>query len=100
MLIRTLTSCAASATLTALLALTPAQAAMAPVSHFDSPLVQMADCAAGFHIGPIGTCIIGTEEEGHDRVVEHPTDGGCQTKSVQRSDAMGNTETRTKTDCD
>jgi hypothetical protein len=100
MLVQTLSGCAATAALTALLSLTPAQAAMLPMSHFDLPGVQKVDCAAGFHIGPIGTCIIGTEEEHHDQVVEHPVDGGCQTKSVQRSDAMGNSETRTKTDCD
>lgn len=100
MLVQTLTGCAATAALTAFIALTPAQAAMVAMPRFDTPRVQKVDCAAGFHIGPIGTCIIGTEEDHHDQVVQHPMDGGCQTKSVQRSDAMGNTETRTKTDCD
>ena len=32
-------------------------------------------------------------------VVEH-NDGGCQTKSVNRTDAEGNSETRTKSNCD
>jgi hypothetical protein len=95
-------SCSAAAvTVAAFMSAGGAQAAMSPVVHYGDPSVQRVDCAAGFHIGPLGACIIGTEEEPHDKVIERrATDEGCETKSVQRSDAMGNSETRTKSNCD
>ena len=84
-----------------LLASGASQAAMAPSLHDKTTQVQRVDCAAGFHIGPIGTCIIGLDDERHDTVIEkRATEEGCETKSVRRTDDMGNTETRTKTNCD
>ncbi len=73
---------------------------MMPSSQQGTPAVQHVDCDVGFHLGPLGSCIIGTEER-HDRVIdEHrAADEGCETKSVKRTDSDGNTETRTKTNC-
>ena len=77
----------------------PTQASMYPITHYATPYVQHADCAAGFHIGPVGTCILGTDDP-RPVVVEHPDDHmGCETKSVTRQDAAGNSETKTKTNC-
>ncbi len=101
MYIRSLVSAAAVVSLSALLSTGIAQAAMSPGIHDTTTNVQRVDCAVGFHIGPIGTCIIGIEEESHDTVIEkRATDEGCQTKSVRRTDDVGNTETRTTTNCD
>jgi hypothetical protein len=77
----------------------PTEATMYPITHYATPYVQHVDCAAGFHVGPVGTCIIGTEEP-HDRVMERRDDHvGCDTKSVTRQDEAGNSETKTKTNC-
>jgi hypothetical protein len=95
-----ITGSAAALAIAALTSASPVQAAMSPVVHNDTSIVQRVDCAIGFHVGPAGGCIIGTEEH-HDRVIERrATDEGCETKSVHRSDDMGNSETRTKTNCD
>ena len=90
---------AAAMTLAALLG-APAQAGMTPATRFEAPLVQPVDCAVGFHLGPAGACIIGTPEPEH-RVIEErrATDEGCETRSVHRTDDMGNSETRTRTNC-
>jgi hypothetical protein len=44
-----------------LLAATTAEAAMAPPpgATYSSPDVQLAWCAAGLHVGPVGACIGG-----------------------------------------
>lgn len=44
-----------------LLAATTAQAAMSPspAARYSSPDIQLAWCAAGFHVGPLGACIAG-----------------------------------------
>ncbi len=77
----------------------PTQATMYPVTHYATPNIQHVDCAAGFHLGPIGTCILGNDDP-HPAVVEHHDDNvGCETKSVTRQDSMGNSETKTKTNC-
>ena len=46
---------------TMLLAITTANAAMspAPSGHYSSPDVQLAWCAAGFRVGPVGACVAG-----------------------------------------
>ena len=78
-----------------------AQAAMSPALHNDASMVHRVDCAIGLHIGPAGGCILGTDEHHHEKVIERrATDDGCQTKTVHRSDGMGNSETHTKTNCD
>jgi len=94
-------SCAAAMSAIGVLFAGGAQAAMSPALQFRALNVQHVDCAVGFHIGPAGACIVGTDEERHDTVIEkRATDEGCKTKSVTRSDDMGNSETRTKTNCD
>lgn len=101
MKLRIVVQIAAASAFAALLSGTGAEAAMSPVTHFSDASVQHVDCAVGFHIGPAGACIIGAPEEHHDVVMEHRgATEGCQTKSVQRSDDMGNSETRTRTNCD
>jgi hypothetical protein len=44
-----------------LLAATTAQAAMSPspAARYSTPDIQLAWCAAGFHVGPLGACIGG-----------------------------------------
>ncbi|WP_158818974.1 hypothetical protein [Methylocapsa sp. S129] len=90
------------------------QATMLPVTHYAASNVQRVDCAVGAHIGPLGACVIGTDNPPpvvvqHDQapvVIERraadappPDANGCASKSVTRTDGMGNSETKTKTDC-
>ena len=97
MLVHTITSGAAAFAVATLLSLSPVQAAMSPSIQNGDASVQRVDCAVGFHLGPAGACIIGTDDR---PVVEHrATDEGCQTKSVTRSDDTGSV-TKTKTNCD
>ncbi len=76
------------------------EAAMLPlVSHAPSH-VQHVDCAVGFHLGPIGSCVIETDDGPAPAVIEHrDADVGCETNTVKRMDSDGNSETRTKTNC-
>jgi len=82
------------------------QATMLPASRFATPYVQSVDCAIGAHIGPLGACIIG-HDDNPPVVVEHrvitapdPQGGdGCSTKSVTRTDGNGDSETHTQTNC-
>jgi hypothetical protein len=80
----------------------PSQATMFPLARYAAaPYVQNVDCALGAHIGPVGGCILGTDDP-CTVVVEHPDNApnpGCETKSVTRTDASGNSETKTKTNC-
>jgi hypothetical protein len=47
----------------------PTKAFLYPVAPAATSYIQHVDCAAGFHVGPVGTCVIGTDEP-HDRVME------------------------------
>jgi hypothetical protein len=96
-----LLSCISAATVAAFMAVAPASAAMSPVVPYNASDVQQVDCAVGFQLGPAGACILGTPDHvEHDRVIENRTsDEGCETKSVKRTDATGNSETRTATNC-
>ena len=39
--------------------------------------------AVGFHLGPVGTCFIGTDDPAPPAVIERRDDNvGCETKSV------------------
>jgi hypothetical protein len=103
--------CGASAALASLISIGSTQAAMAPAVNTGSPKVHFVDCAVGFHIGPAGACILGVDNDPPPPppravvvdpppvVVEH-SEGGCVTKSVNRTDAEGNSETKTKSNCD
>lgn len=103
---------------TILLAVAAAQAAMQPATDVSAPYTQNVDCALGAHIGPVGGCILGTDNppavvvvappaaESPQPVVIEPNRGdlaapadGCATKSVTITDGSGNSETRTKTKC-
>ena len=82
------------------------QATMLPVSRYATHDVQPVDCAIGAHIGPLGACIIGHDDNPpvvvEHRVIDAPNPqaaDGCATKSVTRTDASGDSETRTKTNC-
>jgi hypothetical protein len=102
MTIQKLTGCAAAAAIAAFMTIGPAQASMYPAVHYGNSNVHHVDCAVGFHIGPLGTCVLGDDRPPPppDRVIERRSvDEGCQTKSVKREDAEGNSETRTRTDC-
>ncbi|MGD1015264.1 MAG: hypothetical protein ABR863_02325 [Roseiarcus sp.] len=82
------------------------QATMLPVSRYATPYVQHVDCAIGAHIGPLGACIIGHDDNPpvvvEHRVIDTPDPqavDGCSTKTVTRTDGNGDSETHTKTNC-
>ncbi|MGA2493614.1 MAG: hypothetical protein ABSF67_11750 [Roseiarcus sp.] len=82
------------------------QATMLPATHYAAPYVQHVDCAIGAHIGPLGACIIGHDDNPpvvvEHRVIDAPDPqaaDGCSTKSVTRTDGNGDSETHTKTNC-
>jgi len=109
MSLRQLIGCSAAALVGAGAVLASAattQAAMLPVSRLATPYVQYVECAIGAHIGPLGACIIGNDDNQpvvvEHRVVNAPDPqaaDGCSTKSVTRTDATGDSETHTKTNC-
>ena len=111
MFILKIAGCASAAALASLISIGSTQAAMAPAVNAGNPNVQDVGCAIGFHVGPAGACILGSDNDPPPpppraivvdpppAVVEH-NDGGCETKSVNRTDAEGNSETKTKTNCD
>jgi hypothetical protein len=109
MSLRQLIACSAAALIGAGAVLAPVattQAAMLPVSRLATPYVQYVDCAIGAHIGPLGGCIVGHDDNPPVVVEHHVVDApdpqaadGCSTKSVTRTDGAGNTETHTKTNC-
>jgi hypothetical protein len=77
------------------------QAAMAPLAPHAATNIHKADCAVGLHIGPAGGCILGTDDGDH-KVIEHRSaddPDGCTTKTIQRTDDMGNSETKSKSNC-
>lgn len=96
--IRRIASSAAAVSVAAFMSAAPAGAAMSPALTSSNSAVQHVDCAVGLHIGPAGGCILGTDE--HRDADEHrAADDGCETKSVKRTDSDGNSETKTKTNC-
>ena len=96
-----ITCSAVALTVAAFASAAPANAAMAPAFQHLNPAVQHVDCAVGFHIGPAGACVLGVEEEHHDRVIERrATDEDCATKTVKRTNGEGDSVTRTTKNCD
>lgn len=112
MFVQKIASGVTAAAIVAFISVGPTQAAMSPGVHYGSSnehhgrYIHHVDCAVGFHLGSLGTCVVGTDNPPppppRDRVIiEHRSaDEGCQTKSVKREDVEGNSETRTKTNCD
>lgn len=89
------------------------QAAMLPSPIAAPSYIQHVDCAVGAHIGPLGACILGTDnpptvvttpapvivEQRAADVPVTPNPDGCSTKSVNKTDGMGNSVTKTQTNC-
>jgi hypothetical protein len=100
MLIGKLVGCSAVVALGAMFAsIVPTQATMYH-TQYSTPIIQHVDCAVGFHLGPVGTCVIGTDDPAPPAVIERRDDNvGCETKSVTKQDASGNSVTKTKTNC-
>jgi len=109
MSLRQLIGCSAAALVGAgamLASVASTQASMIQVSRHATPLVQHVDCAIGAHIGPLGACIIGNNDN-PPVVVERPVvdapapqaNDGCSTKSVTRTNGNGDSETHTSTNC-
>jgi len=74
------------------------EATILPASLKVTPYVQRVDCAVGAHLGPLGACILGSDDS--TRAAPDPRgDGGCATKSVTKTDSNGASETRTETNC-
>jgi hypothetical protein len=102
MSLRKFVGCSAAAVVAAgamFASILPTQATMYPNARYAMPYIQHVDCAAGFHVGPVGTCIIGTDEPRHEGVEHRDDQGGCETKTIKKEDSMGNSETKTKTNC-
>lgn len=113
MLVFKITGCVAAAAIASFISIGATRAAMAPIVHQSGPIYQNVDCAVGFHIGLIGGCVIATDNEGPSApppavIVDGPApvaierravDDGCQTQTVNRTDAAGNSETTTITNC-
>jgi len=103
MSLRQLIGCSAAALVGAgamLASVASTRATMLPVSRYATPYVQHVDCAIGAHIGPLGGCILGTDDP--RPVVVEPRDAnapGCETKSVTKTDAAGDSETKSKSNC-
>jgi len=96
-----------------------AQATMLSIPHYADSSVRHVDCAVGAHIGPLGGCILGVDNAPRPVIVEQrPVEApapviveqraadvpsadanGCASKSVTRTDGLGNSETKTKTNC-
>jgi hypothetical protein len=85
------------------------QAAMLPAPVKATSYIQHVDCAIGAHIGPLGACIFGDsgdapppaviERRAADAPVVVEPNGGCTTTSVKRTNSVGDSETKTKTNC-
>jgi hypothetical protein len=81
-----------------------AEAAMSPPATDATTNIHRVDCAVGAHLGPLGACVLGEPEHDNGVVIEHrsvdePRDG-CRTKTVKKTDEMGNSMTKSRTDCD
>jgi hypothetical protein len=106
MFIQNATGCAAAAAIAAFISTGSPQAAMSPISHYGTQNVHHVDCAVGFRIGPLGTCVVGVDNPPPPPPGDRPVvverrgvDDGCQTESRNRTDSEGNSETQTRTNC-
>jgi hypothetical protein len=105
------------------LALALASTVPASAGTFAAPLnsnlpIQTVGCAVGAHLGPLGACIIGTEDPA-PVVVEHRAadvplppvrdesttrtmtqdSNGCATKTIEQNDGMGNSAAKSQSNC-
>jgi hypothetical protein len=122
MSVRQLMGCSIAAAVGAgvLLGSVAAQAAMLSAPRYATSYVQHVDCAVGAHVGPLGGCILGHDDNPPPVVIERRVDDnpapvvierraadapdlrgpdGCASKSITRTDGSGNSETKTKTNC-
>jgi len=76
-----------------------AGAAFLPTTRFAINHVQHVDCAVGAHIGPLGACIFGSPYSDNRRAVDAPREG-CSTQTVERTDGMGDSVAKSRTECD
>src|SRR5579883_3243045 len=85
MSVQRLTGCATAAAILGFITVGAAQASMYPAVNHPASNLHHIDCAVGFHIGPLGTCVIGDDSgppppPPPDRVIiEHRSaDEGCE----------------------
>jgi hypothetical protein len=100
--VRKLVGCSAAAVVAIgvlFASIAPTQATMYRITQYSTPYIQHVDCAVGFHLGPLGTCVIGADDPGPAVIERHDDNVGCETKSVTKQDAAGNSVTKTKTNC-
>jgi len=108
--LRQLMGCSAAAVVGAgamLASVAAAQSTMLPVPRYATPYVQHVDCAVGAHVGPLGGCILGHDDNPPPVVIERRAADapdsrdadGCATKSITRTNGTGDSETKTKTNC-
>ena len=85
---------------------------MTPAQPQAPSYVQAVDCAVGAHIGPAGVCLLGNDQPPPVVVqpapvvvapdsdnAAAPPPNGCASSSVTATDTMGNSQTRTNTQC-
>jgi hypothetical protein len=104
------------------LALALASVVPASAGNFARPTsnlpIQTVGCAVGAHIGPLGACVIGTEDPQPVVVEQRAADvplppvrdesttrtmtqdsNGCATKTIEKNDGMGNSAAKTQSNC-
>ena len=69
------------------------------ITRYSTPYLQHVDCSAGFHLGPLGTCVTGADDPGPAVVERHDDNVGCEAEPITKQDAAGNNVTKTKTNC-
>src|ERR1700677_1950393 len=65
--VRKLVGCSAAAVVAVgamFASIAPTQANMYRITQYSTPYIQHVDCAVGFHLGPLGTCVIGAYDPG------------------------------------
>jgi hypothetical protein len=87
MTLRQLMGCSVAAVVGAGAILAPvaaAQATMLSAPHYTTPYVQHIDCAVGAHIGPLGGCILGRDDNPPPVVIERRVDDSPPPVVIER----------------